>query len=395
LKGAVSLLADRSVDLEQAPDAASAKTILVLGSIAGSLVGFRGPLLQALVQRGHRVVGCAPAAPAHVLEALAAMGVAYRDIPFDRTGLRPGRDLHTLRALVHLFREVRPDIVLGYTIKPVIFGSLVAQWTGVPACFSMITGLGHTLTATSWRTRALTPLVRFLYRLALKSNRKLFFQNPDDRALFERLNLVRAPEQAILVNGSGIDLEAFRPAPLPADTSFLLLARLIAAKGIREYVGAARTVRAKYPEVIFRLAGRIDDHPTAISPWELQAWIKEGAIEYLGRLDDVRPAIAACSVYVLPSYYGEGIPRSVLEAMAMGRAIVTTDAPGCRETVQEGINGYLVPVRDALALAQALETLVAEPNLVAAMGGESRRIAVETYDVHKVNSVILRAMGLA
>jgi glycosyltransferase involved in cell wall biosynthesis len=143
------------------------------------------------------------------------------------------------------------------------------------------------------------------------------------------------------------------------------------------------------------LAGRIDDHPTAIPEQELQAWVKEGAIEYLGRLDDVRPAIAASSVYVLPSYYGEGVPRSVLEAMAMGRPIVTTDAPGCRETVRDGANGYLVPVRDVPALVGALERFIAEPNLVAAMGKESRRIAVEKYDVHKVNAMILTAMGLA
>ena len=385
----------RSVGLEPGPAADPAKMILVLGSIAGSLVAFRGPLLQALVQRGHRVIACAPAAPAHVVEALTAMGVAYRDVPFDRTGLRPGRDLRTLHALAALFREVRPDIVLGYTIKPVIYGSLVAQLTGVPKQFSMITGVGHAFTARNWQARALAPLVRVLYRLALGGNDRLFFQNPDDRALFARLQLVRGPDQAVLINGSGIDLEAFRPVPLPAGTSFLLLARLIAAKGIREYVAAARIIRARHPHAVFRLAGRIDDHPTAIPAPEVEAWVQEGVIEYLGRLDDVRPAIARSSIYVLPSYYGEGVPRSVLEAMAMGRPIVTTDAPGCRETVRDGANGYLVPVRDVPALVAALERLIAEPVRIAAMGRESRSIAVEKYDVRKVNAVILRAMGLA
>jgi glycosyltransferase involved in cell wall biosynthesis len=396
-------VAVRPLALEPGPAAGPAKTIIVLGNLAGSLVRFRGPLLQALARRGHRVVGCAPAAPAdpsfgpqymtHIVEALAAMGVTYRDVAIDTQGMRPGRDLLTLATLVALFRKVRPDIVLGYNVKPAIYGSLAARLAGVPKHFSMITGVGHTFIATDWKARALAPLVQALYRLALKSNDRLFFQNPDDRALFERLDLVRGPDQAVLINGSGIDLEAFRPAPLPAAPAFLLLARLIAEKGIREYVEAARSIRARYPGVAFRLAGRIDNHPTAISEEELQDWVKEGVIEYLGRLDDVRPAIAAASVYVLPSYR-EGTPRSVLEAMAMGRPIVTTDEPGCKETVQDGVNGHLVPARNVPALTAALERFVVEPGLAAAMGRESRRISIEKYDVHKVNAVILNAMGL-
>jgi glycosyltransferase involved in cell wall biosynthesis len=330
---------------------------------------------------------------ARIVQTLAAMGVAYREVPIEGQGMRPGRDLRALRALVALFREVRPDIVLGYTIKPVIYGSFAAHLAGVPQRFSMITGVGHTFIAQNWTTRAIAPLVQALYRLALRSNDRLFFQNPDDRALFERLQLVRHPEQAVLINGSGVDLEAFRPAPLPAAPSFLLLGRLIAEKGIREYVEAARIIRAKHPGVVFRLAGGIDNHPTAISERELQSWVEEGVVEYLGRLDDVRPAIAASAVYVLPSYR-EGTPRSVLEAMAMGRPIVTTDEPGCRETVQDGVNGRLVPARDVPALTAALDRFLAAPGLIARMGRESRRIAVEKYDVHKVNSVILQAMGL-
>jgi glycosyltransferase involved in cell wall biosynthesis len=199
-----------------------------------------------------------------------------------------------------------------------------------------------------------------------------------------------------MINGSGVDLGAFRPAALPqGDVSFLLIARLLKDKGIREYVEAARQVRAQYPRTSFHLVGRLDQgNPAGISARELHDWQTEGVVEYLGRLDDVRPAITATSVYVLPSYR-EGTPRTVLEAMAMGRPIVTTDAPGCRETVRHGVNGYLVPVRDADALAQAMARFVEEPGLIAAMGRESRRIAEEKYDVHKVNRVILQAMRLA
>jgi glycosyltransferase involved in cell wall biosynthesis len=394
----------RSVPREEGLAGDPARTIVVVGGFVGSLVGRRRPLLQALVQRGHRVIGCAPATPAdpylgpqymaHVVQALKAMGVAYREVPMDGQRMRPGRDLGTLRALVALFREIQPDIVLGYNLKPMIYSSFAAQWTGVPQHYSMITGLGHVFTGRGWKARTLCAMVTSMYRLALRSNDRLFFQNPDDRAAFQHLGLLRRPDQAVLINGSGIDLEAYRPAPLPPSVSFLLLTRLYAEKGLHEYVEAARLIKARYPEAVFRIAGRVDNHPTAISERELQGWVKEGVIEYLGWLDDVRPAIAASSVYVLPSYR-EGTPLSVLEAMAMGRPIVTTDTPGCRETVRDGVNGYLVSVRNGPGLAAAVERFLAEPGLIAAMGRESRRIAVEKYDVHKVNAVIMEAMGLA
>jgi glycosyltransferase involved in cell wall biosynthesis len=310
--------------------------------------------------------------------------------------LRPDRDLRAVRALVALFRELQPDIFLGYTIKPVIYGSLAAWVAGVPHRFSMITGLGYAFGGGGLKARVAGTLARLLYRLAMRRNDRVFCQNPDDRALFERAGLLRAPEQAVLINGSGVDLEAFAPAPLPRPPSFLLLARLIGEKGVREYVEAARIIRARHPGTTFRLAGRlVAGHPAAISERELRAWVEEGIIDHLGWLDDVRPAIAASSVYVLPSYYPEGTPRSVLEAMAMGRPIVTADAPGCRETVQDGVNGYLVPVRDVPALVGALERFLVAPGSVEAMGRASRQIAVEKYDVHKVNAIILEAMGLA
>ncbi len=378
-----------------APEAA-AKTVVVLGGFAESLVIFRGPLLRALVERGHRVVACAPAAPAAVVDALAAMGVTYRDVPLKRAGLRPDQDLRGLGALILLFHEIRPDVVLGYTIKAVIYGLLAARLAGVPRRFAMITGLGYAFIGAGLRARLAGAAARRLYRLSLGGADRVFFQNPDDRALFERLGLVRGPEQAVMINGSGVDLDAFRPAPPPPGRpSFLLIARLLGDKGVREYVAAARALRARYPDAVFRLAGWIDgDNPAAVSERELRSWVTEGAVEYLGRLDDVRPAIAAASVYVLPSYR-EGTPRTVLEAMAMGRPVVTTDAPGCRETVRDGVNGYLVPVRDAGALARAMERFLVEPGLIEAMGRESRRIAVEKYDVREVNAIILEAMGLA
>ena len=308
--------------------------------------------------------------------------------------MNPLRDIRAACALVALFHEVRPDVVLSYTIKPVIYGSLAARWTGVPAIYSMITGVGYAFSVQGVKGYLVSNLVRFLYKLSLNSNRKVFFQNPDDRNLFQEFDLLRDADQAVLVNGSGVDVGHFQQAAFPAMTSFLLIARLLRDKGVIEFVQAARVIKEQYPEVIFRLVGWIDQSPMAISENDLKQWAEEGVIEYMGKLDDVRPAIANTTVYVLPSYR-EGTPRTVLEAMAMGRPIITTDAPGCRETVQEGLNGFLVLPRDSAALVSAMKRFIMQPHLTRSMGMESRRLAMEKYDVRMVNGVILNSMGLA
>lgn len=368
--------------------------VVVLGGFADSLVNFRGPLLRALVANGHKVTACAPTASANVQEKLAAMGVTYREVSLSRTGLNPIADINTFLELVNLFREMKPDVLLSYTIKPVIYGSLAARWTKVPAIYSMITGLGYAFSSEKGEKRWVAHLAKFLYRLALKANRHVFFQNPDDRDFFVRAKILARAEQAVLINGSGVDLRHFGYVSVAKGTpSFLLIARLIKDKGIVEYVEAARMVKNRYPSIQFNLLGPLDSNPTAISAVQISEWEAEGTITYLGETSDVRPALNACSVYVLPSYT-EGTPRTVLEAMSIGRAVITTDAPGCRETVIEGINGFLVLTRDASALAQAMFNFIENPELIERMGSASRSLAEEKYDVHKVNAVILDAMEL-
>jgi glycosyltransferase involved in cell wall biosynthesis len=311
-----------------------------------------------------------------------------------RTGTNPLADLSTLFALRRLMRALKPGHVLAYTIKPVIYGLLAARLASVPNRFALITGLGYAFTGEATGLRgALRAVVRRLYALSLRGAHKVFFQNPDDRELFLSLGIVGKATPTAIVNGSGIDVSAYAVAPLPQGADFLLIARLLGDKGVREYVEAARKVRAQHPEASFSLVGWIDGNPDAIAQGELDAWVNEGAIRYLGRMDDVRPALAACSVYVLPSYR-EGTPRTVLEAMAMGRPVITTDAPGCRETVKDGDNGFLVPVKSVDALAEAMLRFIREPALREAMGRRSREVAEDKYDVHKVNAVMLRAMGL-
>jgi glycosyltransferase involved in cell wall biosynthesis len=287
--------------------------------------------------------------------------------------------------------------VLSYTIKPVIYGTLAAWLAGVPHRFALITGLGYAFQGCGQRSR-LQALVQRLYGLALARAQRVFFQNHDDLALFQERGILNPHTQVCVVNGSGVDLDSFAVRPLPAaalagSVRFLFIGRLLGDKGVREYAQAARLLKRSHPQVQCALVGWVDSNPNAITQAELDGWIADGSIEFLGRLADVRPAIEACSVYVLPSYR-EGTPRTVLEAMAMGRPIVTTDAPGCRETVIDGENGFLVPVQDAVALAQAMARFIDEPALQTSMGIRSRLIAEVKYDVHKVNAVMLVGMGV-
>ncbi len=232
------------------------------------------------------------------------------------------------------------------------------------------------------------------YGRALRRSTLVFFQNPDDRADFTALGLLPPAVPGVIVNGSGVDTAAFAPAPFPSGPlRFLLIARLLGDKGIREYAKAAEALRRTYPDAEFHLVGGHDPNPDAIPLAEVAGWQDAGHILWHGALTDVRPAIAAAHVYVLPSYR-EGTPRTVLEAMAMGRPVITTDVPGCRETIVDGESGFMVPVRDTEALTQAMQRFLADPGLVPTMGALARIRAVEKYDVHAVNAVMMAAMGL-
>ena len=384
--------------------------ILIIGGIPHSLINFRGPLLQAMLAKGHEVIACTGEPREDVTAKLREWGVKFVPVAIYRSGMRPWQDMRTCWELWRLLKKIQPDVVLAYTIKPVIWGGLAARCSGILGMYSMITGLGYAFTTGNGLQGRITGLfAAILYRLSLKYNRRVFFQNPDDIHDFTTRRLVQQ-EQCILVNGSGIDLEHYEVTPLPASPRFLMICRLLRDKGVREYVQAARSIKKRYPKALFRLAGALDSNPSSVATAELEDWQNEGVIEYLGELEDVRPAFSDCSIYVLPSFYREGTPRTVLEAMSMGRAIITTDSPGCRETVHltengktqkdhgapliEGKNGFLVRVRDTEALAQAMRRFIEDPALIMEMGKRSREIAEEKYDVHKVNAVMLQVMGI-
>lgn len=378
------------------------KKFLVIASSPSSFLNFRGQLLKSLREQGCEIHLAAPQFTSYPddLKKLKDLGYIIHSIPLQRTGVNPLSDVSTLFTLYNLIRKIKPIYVLSYTIKPVIYGSIAAWLNKVPNRFALITGLGYAfqqVEETGERSK-FQRVIHELYNQALSKTNHVFFQNPDDLNLFKYLNLIKESTPTTVVNGSGVNLESFKLTPLPIiktdkEITFLLIARLLADKGIREYVKAAKIIKSKHPFVNFNLVGPFDSNPSAITEAEVNSWIRDGYITYLGKLNDVRPAIAQSSVFVLPSYR-EGTPRTVLESMAMGRPIITTDAPGCRETVIDGLNGFLVPVKSVDELVFAMEKFILNPNLINKMGISSREFAEEKFDVNKVNEIMLDKMGI-
>lgn len=371
-------------------------SILIIASYPESLITFRGALINALVAKGLAVYVAAPFLTAEhpIARELIARGAIPHQIKLSRTGMNPVADLSAAFGMYALIRKIKPACMLAYTIKPVVYGLMAGRLAGVAHRFALITGLGYAFQGEEQGERSKVRwLVQKLYCASLSGAHKVFFQNPDDELLFRSLAILPKSVPSCVVNGSGIPVDQFVVAGLPTAPQFLLIARLLGDKGIREYAEAASQLKQRHPHAVFRLVGWIDENPDAIRQLELESWITSGVIDFLGKLEDVRPAIEDCSVYVLPSYR-EGTPRTVLEAMAMGRPIITTDAAGCRETVVNGDNGFLVPVKSVDALVEAMERFILDPDLAVRMGRRSREIAVEKYDVHKVNATMLSEMGI-
>lgn len=376
---------------------------LIISSFLPSVLNFRGKLLEAIHRQGYEIHIIAPDLTSFSVEheKLLDLGYCVHEVSMQRTGTNPVADLKTLGSMYTLIKKIKPDYVLSYTIKPVIYGTLAAWLAKVPNRYALITGLGYAFqnVETQSKRSIFQKLVHGLYQQALSRSHKAFFQNPDDLKLFQDLKLLNAQTPTVVVNGSGVNIADFSILPLPVTVdqkvkiSFLLIARLLVDKGIREYAEAAKIIKLKYPHVEFNLVGWIDENPAAIQQQELDTWLADARLKYWGKLSDVRPAIAQSSIYVLPSYR-EGTPRTVLEAMAMGRPIITTDAPGCRETVIQGENGFLVEVKSVTSLVNAMQEFINNPALIEQMGQRSREIALNKYDVHQVNRHMMQEMGL-
>ncbi|WP_286729276.1 glycosyltransferase family 4 protein [Acinetobacter sp. UBA1297] len=378
---------------------------LIFGSHLNSIINFRGKLIDEIKNRGNEVHILVPSIDDFKDQAkyLRSKDFIIHTIPMQRTGTNPLQDIYSLYNLYKIFSKIKPDFILSYTIKPVIYGTLIAWLTGISYRFALITGLGYSFNNIETKNSIsfFQKIIYKLYKFSLAKTDITFFQNIDDLKLFEKMELVRNT-RVIVVNGSGVDLDHYiynikllENSTEKDPLKFLMLGRIIGDKGIREYIAAARRLKQKYSErVVFQLAGGLDSNPTAIQKNELDSWIEEGIIEYLGKLKDVRPILTDSHVFILPSYR-EGTSRSILEAMSIGRPVVTTNVPGCKQLVIDGENGYLAEVKSVESLVNAIEKILQlSPEQLLSMGKASRQIVEDKYDVHKVNHHMLTEMGI-
>ena len=375
-----------------------AKRVLIMGSQARAMANFWQVLIKSLIARGHEVICLNPEtkdqADQEASRVLRELGASVVFFPLQRKGTNPLADLASLVALYRVFREQKPDVFFGYAIKPVIYGTLAAALARVPERFAMITGLGYAFEADTPRKQLLNKLAAFLYRLALGRSHGVFFQNKDDVKVFKDAGILQPDTPMHMTRGTGVDVEAFTFSPPPASPPvFLLVGRLLEAKGLREYATAASILKSRYPEARFQLLGPPDTSVAGIPLDEVHTWEMNGYIEYLGATSDVRPFVRDAAVMVLPSWR-EGAPVSILEGLAMGRPAVVTDVPGCREVVVEGENGFLTPLHDAKALADAMEKFILEPELAARLGKAGRAFVEDKFDARKVSFNLMLSMGL-
>lgn len=362
--------------------------IAIVINTSWNIYNFRMSLLQALLAEGHEVAAIAPA-DAYTPH-LRAAGCGFEQVSMD-SSTNPFKDMLLAWRLYQAYRRVKPDVVLHYTIKPNIYGTLAAHWAGIPA-INNVSGLGTVFIKRDY----VSNIVIQLYRYAFRFPAKVFFQNEDDRGLFLQHGLVQK-EITELLPGSGIDLQKFTPVTGFSRNSpfiFLMVARVLYDKGIKEYVEASQLVRKKYPEARCQLLGTVDERSrSGVKRQQLEKWINTGAVEYLGSTDEVARIMAKADAVVLPSYR-EGTSRALLEAAAMGKPLIATDVPGCREVVEHGVNGLLCQVRDAADLAaKMLQMLQIDDETLEQMGRSSRHIAESRFDDRFVIAKYLNAVA--
>lgn len=372
--------------------------ISILSTAIKDTLIFRRELILKLAAEGYEVfVFCVDYTEQTRLKVEELGGIPV-DYALSRAGLNPIADLAAVWQLKKIFNKIKPEIVLSCFVKPSIYGSIAARMAGVPNRIAMLEGLGFVFTdlpgGLSFKQRVLRKIQVFLYWLALPSISTIVFLNPDDPIDLLKRNKLKAKRVEVL-GGIGLDLSRFPYSNPPTSyVRFIFIARLLAEKGIFEYIEAAKRVKADYPNSEFVVLGGIDQaNPGGLKQADLQKLLDTGVIVYPGYVNNVQEWLADSSVFVLPSYR-EGLPRSTQEAMAIGRALITTDVPGCRETVVDGVNGFLVPKWDVDALVDKMTYFIKHPETVELMGLESHKLAVKNFDADKINTKLMKIMGL-
>ncbi len=372
------------------------KRVILIGSLGYSLVNFRLDLMRRIMALGHEVIAVAPEFDGETAKILTENGIRYRSVPMDRTGTHPLRDARTLAALVQLFRQERPDIVVPYTMKPIIYGSLAARIARVRECYPLFTGLGYLFAGKlDARSRMLFAVSVALHRIGLRKVSAAFCYNDAEVRDIREYGLIPSDVGLLKVPGSGVDTNRFLPEPVPnGPPKFLFVGRLLRSKGIEVLAEAIQRLRAQGHDVTVDLLGPSETHPDALDQPTLDAWKEKGVFRHLGAVRDVRPVFARSSVVVVPTMLREGIPRTILEAMSCGRPVITTDAPGCGETISDGVSGRVVQQNDPISLADAMLSFVENPERVAEMGRAARAQVCRENDVHLVNTILVSRMGL-
>ncbi|MBL8656337.1 MAG: glycosyltransferase family 4 protein [Altererythrobacter sp.] len=366
--------------------------IAIIGNGAQSLLNFRSTLMRLAVAEGHEVLAFAPDHSSASRQAVCALGAQPRDFSLSRSGLSPWSEALSLRSLHRQLSKDRPDAVLAYFIKPGIYGTIAARLAGIDRVVVLLEGLGFGFAdeGAGRRRRLLGALIGKLLSFSLKHAAAVLVLNPDDREVLRSRAGLKEVEN---VGAIGVDLAQFphKPQQVAGRMTFLMASRLIEEKGVYHFVEAARVFQED-PRARFVLLGGLDDNPSAITRQEVEGWRSAGLIEWPGQVGDVAERLAQCDVFVLPSFYREGVPRSIQEAMAIGRAVITTDSVGCRETVEDGVNGLLIKPRSSEALVAAIRSLLGEPERVSAMGRASRAMAERKFDAQVFDADLLRRL---
>ena len=372
------------------------KTLALLGKNAQHVLAFRGSLIRAAQANGHRVIALTAPATARSRHRLRQAGVEHFDTPLRGGKISPLRDLQFQTTVSDILKAQRVDALLAYNPKCVAFGPVAARRAGVKKIAAVITGLGFAFTGETIARRFVRFFSTRLYRRSLAACDAVFFQNQIDHDELTALGVLAnvAAERVRMIAGSGVDLDHFAQQPVAAHTHFLMISRPLKDKGVAEFAQACKIVRARNPAIRCTLICAWDDNPSSFTRTDITHWAQQGCFEALDEVEDVRPHLQSCTTFVLPSYR-EGTSKVVLEAMATGRAIISTDAIGCRDPIEPGVNGLLVATHSATELAAAMLELANDPARNAAMGAASRRIAQEKYNAKPIDALILRALGLS
>ncbi|EIM38202.1 group 1 glycosyl transferase [Acinetobacter sp. HA] len=378
------------------------KRLIMIGTTAACFYGFRAHLIKELVEKNVKVYAFTTDHQVSELEKIEKLGAIPVVYSLSRSSLNPLSDLYATYKLYKQIKELEPDLVFSYFTKPVIYGSLAAKLSKVKKITAMLEGLGSPFTVHRHGQSLKIKLIRFiqvsLYRIVFPFIDKIVFLNKDDPVdLIENNKIKHKANSSVVLGPIGLNLKdySYTPWNISNEISFIFIARLLAEKGIFEYVEAAKIVKKKYPHIIFRVIGGLDlENPYGLTQNQLDELIESNTIEYSGFVTNVDDYIKKSAVFVLPSYYREGVPRSTQEAMAIGRPVITTDVPGCRDTVIDGVNGFLVPKWNPQALAEKMIYFIEHPEQVRMMGDQSHKIAIEKFDAEKVNQRLLEILGI-